>query len=293
MIDPALREAAIALYDRFTHVDHDRRAFMGELSRLAGGAAGANLLLAAIAADPAAAAIVAADNPRVAAQDVTWPVAGGRTMKGYRAKPAQTAAKLPAVVVVHENRGLNDHVRDIARRLALEGFDVVAPDFLSIAGGTPTDEDAARAAIGALDLNLAVADGVATIVWLKRAKAGTGKVGAIGFCWGGAMANRLAVAAGADLAAAVPYYGPAPDPVEAIKVKAAMLLQYAGTDDRVNKTAQPWIDALKAAKVPVEAYFYDGAAHAFNNDTSAERYNAAAAALAWGRTIAFLKARLA
>lgn len=292
MIDPALRDAAIALHDDFTHAHHDRRTFMAALTRLAGGTAAANLLLAAIAADPAAAAIVDPSDPRIDARDVEWPVAGGRTMRGYMATAAKSAAKRPAVIVVHENRGLNPHIRDVARRIALAGFNALAPDFLTVSGGTPADEDAARTAIGALDLAQSVADGVATIAWLAGARRMSGKVGVIGFCWGGAMANRLAVAAGAGLAAAVPYYGPAPDPAEAVRVKAAMLLHYAGTDDRVNRTAQPWIDALKAAGVPVEAYFYAGANHAFNNDTSAERYDPVAAESAWERTIRFLSTRL-
>jgi carboxymethylenebutenolidase len=292
MIDKSVRDAAIALYDRFTHVDHDRRAFMADLTKLAGSAAAANVLLATIAADPAAAAIIAADDPRVKGAAAAWPVAGGRTMKGYRARPAEAKGKLGGVLVIHENRGLTEHIRDVTRRVALAGFDALAPDFLSISGGTPADEDAARTAIGALDLATAVADGVATIGWLAGQPDVNGKVGAMGFCWGGAMTNRLAVAAGSALVAAVPYYGPAPDPSEASRVKAAMLLHYAGNDERVNKTAQPWIDALKAAGVKSEAYFYAGANHAFNNDTSTERYDKATADLAWGRTLAFLKSRL-
>ncbi|WP_231639392.1 dienelactone hydrolase family protein [Sphingomonas profundi] len=209
-----------------------------------------------------------------------------------------TKGVLPVVIVIHENRGLNDHIRDVARRVALAGFVAVAPDFLSSAGGTPADEDAARAMIGALDPAATTADAVATLRWLASDRpgpgtAGGGRVGAIGFCWGGALVNRLAVAAGPLLAAGVPYYGPAPDPAEAMKVKAAMLLHYAGLDDRVNATGLPWAAALKAAHVPVEAYVYAGVNHAFNNDSSAQRYDPAAARLAWDRTIAFLHARLA
>lgn len=294
MDDPSLRARAIALYDHFTHVSHDRRAFMAELTRLAGSAAAANALLLGIAADPAAAAIVPPGDKRLNAREIAWPFRHtGRRMKGYWVRPAGTRGALPAVIVVHENRGLNAHIRDVARRMALEGFAVLAPDFLSIAGGTPADEDKAREMIGALDLGTAVADGAGTIRWLKGRRQTTGKVGLVGFCWGGAMVGRLAAASGDALAAAVAYYGPAPDPAQAADVKAPMLLHYAGLDERVNKTAEPWIAALKAHGVPVQSFVYEGVNHAFNNDTSAERYNAAAAKLAWSRTIAFLKQHLA
>ena len=293
MPDPDLHARAIALYDRYTHDGHDRRAFMADLARLAGGSAAAAALLAGIAADPAAAALIPADDPRLKTATIRWPTADGRTLFGYRAAPTAAKGKLPAVIVIHENRGLTDHIRDVTRRLALAGFVALAPDFLTTAGGTPTDEDKARAMIGALDLAATTADAVATISALKADAQANGKVGAVGFCWGGALVNRLAVAAGARLGAGVPYYGPAPDPAEAVKVKAPMLLQYAGLDDRVNATGRPWFAALKVAGVPVEAYFYEGVNHAFNNDTSAQRYDAAAAARAWDRTIAFLRHHLA
>lgn len=293
MTDHDLHARAIAAHDRFTHEHHDRRAFLSEMTTLAGSAAAANALIAAIAANPAAAAIIAADDPRLKTSETSWKTGEARAMKGYWASPADAKGPLPAVLVIHENRGLNDHIRDVARRIALAGFHALAPDFLSPAGGTPADPDQARTMIGALDLPAAVEDAAATVRWLKADPRGNGKVGAVGFCWGGAMANRVAVAAGSALAAAVPYYGPAPDPADAARVKAAMLLHYAGIDDRVNRTAKPWIAALEAAKVPVQAWFYEGAHHAFNNDTSAQRYDKAAADLAWGRTIAFLEEKLA
>lgn len=289
-----LRLRAIALYDRYTHEHHDRRAFMADMTRLAGSAAAAASLVAAISASPAAAAIVAADDRRLKTGTTQWQTAPGRTMRGYWARPAAARGRLPGVIVIHENRGLTPHIRDVARRVGLAGFHALAPDFLSpVLGATPVDEDAARNAIGKLDLAAAVADGTATIDWLAKDRQTTGKIGVVGFCWGGAMSNRLAVAAGTRLAAAVPYYGPAPDPAEAVRVKTPLLLHYAGIDERVNKTAQPWIDALKAAGVPATAWFYEGKHHAFNNDTSAERYDADAAKLAWDRTIAFLKQHLA
>ena len=287
-----IRAAAIALYDRFTHQTLDRRAFMAELTRLAGSAAAASALLASIAADPAAAAIVRDDDERVRGRTMSWPVAIGRRMQGYQAEPAGAEGPLALVLVVHENRGLNRHTEDVARRLALAGYRAVAPDFLSPVGGTPSDEDAARTAMSKLDLAQAAADVVATLRILKSLPASNGKVGAVGFCWGGGMVNRIAVAAGAELDAGVPFYGPAPDPAQAAAVQAPMLLHYAENDERVNKTGLPWRDALAAAGKPVEAHVYPGVGHAFHNDTSAERYNEAAAKLAWQRTLDFFARHL-
>lgn len=297
MTDQAdLQTRAIALYDRYTHETHDRRAFFAELTKLAGGAAAAHALIAAIAADPAVAAIVPPDDKRLATSRISWPGAGGRTMKGYlampRTPPGTAVTRRGAVIVIHENRGLNGYVEDVTRRAALAGFIALAPDFLSPAGGTPADEDKAREMIGKLDLGATAADGVATIRWLKAQKRVNGKVGVVGFCWGGAMVNRVAVAAGPLLDAAVAFYGPPPNPAEAAKVKAPLLLHYAGQDERVNAGAGPWVTALKAAKVPVTRFDYPGTQHAFHNDTSAARYNKAAAELAWKRTIAFFERTL-
>jgi carboxymethylenebutenolidase len=291
-VSGSVRAAAIALYDRFTHEGMDRRAFMAELTRIAGSAAAASALLGAIAADPAAAAVVAEDDKRLRARRMSWPVAGGRTMKGYQVEPARPAGPLASVLVVHENRGLNAHIEDVARRLGLAGYRALAADFLSPVGGTPADQDAARDAIGKLDLAASVADAVATLAMLRALPGGNGKVGAVGFCWGGGMVNRIAVAAGPSLDAGVPFYGPAPDPSEAGKVKAAMLLHYAGLDERVNKTGFPWAKALQDAGLRVESHVYEGVNHAFHNDTSAERYNEAAAKLAWQRTLDFFAANL-
>lgn len=288
-----LRAAAIALYDRFTHEGLNRRAFMAELTRLAGSAAAASVLLASIAADPAAAAIVAEKDLHLTTRRMSWPVGSGRTMKGYQAQPRKLARPLGAVLVIHENRGLNAHIEDVARRLAVAGYRALAADFLSPVGGTPANEDSAREAIGKLDLGLAAADAVATLRLLKALPGGTGKAGVVGFCWGGGMVNRVAVAAGEALDAGVPFYGPAPDPALAAQVRAPMLLHYAGLDERVNKTGLPWRDALQAAGKTVEAHVYEGVNHAFHNDTSAERYDKAAAALAWQRTLDFFARYLA
>jgi carboxymethylenebutenolidase len=283
-----LRAAAVALYDRFTHEGLDRRAFMAELTRLAGSAAAASALLSTIAADPAAAALIAEADKRIRALRMRWPVGGGRTMKGYQAEPRKAAGPLGSVLVIHENRGLNPHIEDVARRLAVAGYRAVAADFLSAAGGTPADEDSAREAIGKLDLGQAASDAVATLRLIKSLPGSNGKAGAVGFCWGGAMVNRVAVAAGDALDAGVPFYGPAPDPSLAAQVRAPLQLHYAGLDERVNKTGFPWRDSLAAAGKTVEAHIYPGVDHAFHNDTSTERYDAAAAKLAWRRTLDFL-----
>ena len=282
-----VRAAAIALYDRFTHEGMDRRAFMAELTRLAGSAAAASVLLASIAADPAAAALIDAKDRRVKARRMSWPVGPGRTMKGYQAEPRRPAGPLGAVLVIHENRGLNAHIEDVARRLAVAGYRALAADFLSPVGGTPADQDAAREAIGKLDLGQAAADAVATLRLLKAMPGSNGKAGTVGFCWGGAMVNRVAVAAGDALEAGVSFYGPAPDPSLAARVRSPLQLHYAGLDERVNRTGLPWREALQAAGKTVEAHLYPNVNHAFHNDSSAERYDRAAAELAWRRTLAF------
>ena len=286
-MDRQLRQAAIELYDRYTHKGLDRRVFMARMVALAGSVAAAEALIGSIAASPAAAAIVPADDGRLTTR--TQDLVGG--YKAYVAEPRTRSLKA-TVLVIHENRGLNDYVRDVARRLGVAGFRAVAPDFLSPTGGTPSNEDAAREAIGKLDLAKSVSDAVAMLDELSKSSRG-GKVGAVGFCWGGGFVNRLAVAAGDKLDAGVPYYGPAPDPSEAPKVQAAMLIHDAGLDDRVNRTSFPWVEALRTAGKTVRFYLYEGANHAFNNDTSAERYEKAAATLAWTRTLAFFKRHLA
>jgi carboxymethylenebutenolidase len=285
-MDEGLKQEAILLYDRFTHEGTDRRLFMTRMVALAGSVAAAEALIATIAASPAAAAVVPVDDPRLTTR--TQDLVGD--YKAYVAEPRTRSLKA-TVVVIHENRGLNDHIRDIARRLGVAGFRAVAPDFLSLSGGTPANEDTAREAIGKLDLGKSVSDAVAILDELARSSRG-GKVGAVGFCWGGGFVNRLAVTAGDKLAAGVPYYGPAPDSSEAAKVHAPLLIHDAGLDDRVNSTSFPWVEALRAAKKPVKFYLYDGVNHAFNNDTSEERYDKAAADLAWKRTLDFFRKHL-
>jgi len=216
---------------------------------------------------------------------------GNGSIKGYLARPA-AAGKYPAVLVVHENRGLNPHIKDVARRMALEGFMALAPDFLTPAGGTPEDEDKAREMIGALDRAQTTANAVATVSYLKNRDDSNGKVGIIGFCWGGGLVNQTAVHAGDDLAAAVAYYGQQPDANDVSQIKAKLLLHYAGLDDRIDAGIPAYEAALKAAGVDYQIFVYEGVNHAFNNDTSEARYNKPAADLAWSRTVEFLKGAL-
>ncbi len=279
-----LRARAIALYDAFTHEHRDRRAFMAEMVALAGSAAAAEALIAGIAASPAAAQQIAADDARLDTAKTSGTEAG-KPATAYFAAPKGGRA-LPLVLVIHENRGLTPHIEDIARRIALAGFRAIAPDLLAPQGGTPADEDKARAMIGTIDYDLALAQAKAFLAKARGERKGL-RTGVVGFCWGGAFVNRLAVA-DPLLTAGVSYYGPAPDPAEAPKVRAALMLQLAEKDARVNATALPWGEALRKAGKAATTHVYPGVDHAFNNDTSAMRYNAAAAKLSWDRTIAFL-----
>jgi carboxymethylenebutenolidase len=285
-----MRQEIIDLYDEFTHRGLDRRVFMGRLAELTGGTAAAAAALGLLRADPALAAMVAADDPRVATESVVIREAG-EELKGYLVRPAGAGGKLPAVIVVHENRGLNPHIEDVTRRLATDGFLALAVDFLSPVGGTPTDEDKAREMIGQLDQDQVVADAKAAVEWLKARPDSNGKVGIVGFCWGGGVVGRVATAV-PDLAAGVVFYGRVP-PLDAVpNIKAPLLLHYAGLDERINADVPAFEAALKAAGKPYTLHMYQGANHAFNNDTSQARYDPAAAKLAWERTVAFFKQQL-
>ncbi len=280
---------AIDLYDKYSHGLLDRRQFLKRLSVLAGSAAAAELLLASLEAGSARADLVPRDDPRLFTQDIKYQGATGEVSAAL-ARPKEDA-KLPAVLVIHENRGLNDHIRDVTRRVALEGFLALAPDALSPVGGTPKDETKAIALIGQLDQPSTIKNFVAAVQYLKTHRNSTEKVGVVGFCWGGAMANQLAVNS-PDVAAAVPYYGRQPALEDVPKIKASLLLHYAGIDEAINKGIPAYEAALKKAGVDYRIYIYEGAQHAFNNDTNAARYNKEAAELAWKRTIAFLKEKL-
>jgi carboxymethylenebutenolidase len=289
---PKISQEMIKLYDDYTHLTLDRRDFVAKLTRLTGSAAAAAAVVPMLEASKAKAALMAPDDPRVKTKTITYPGAEGVTMTGYLAMPAAASAKLPAVMVIHENRGLNPHIEDVTRRMAAEGFLALGPDFLAPSGGTPQDEDKARDMISKLDMAQTIANAVATVSFLKNHEASNGKVGVVGFCWGGGLANQTAVNAGSDLAAAVAYYGMQPSAADAAKIKAKLLLHYAGLDERIDVGIPAYEAALKAAGVDYQVYVYDNVNHAFNNDTSAARYNKEAADLAWSRTVEFFKAAL-
>lgn len=273
----------IDLYDRFTHTGGISRR---ELIERLGGAA----VVAMIAARADAVPRVAADDPRIEAGARELALPGGRRMLGYLAVPKAGAADAPRLLVIHENRGLNEHNRDLARRFAAEGIVAYAADFLTPAGGTPADEDEARDLIGRLDRASTVADGVAVLRWLGSEAPGKGAACAVGFCWGGGMVNDLATSAGEHLRVGSAYYGaPAANLAAVPNIKARLLLHYASLDTRINDMAPPYRDALKAAGVSFESFMYEGVNHGFNNDTAEARYNEAAANLAWARTLAAIR----
>ncbi len=257
---------------------------------MAGGSAAAAALLPLLRANHAKAAIVPPDDARVRAERITFPGATGE-VQAYLARPADAPGALPGVVVIHENRGLNPHIEDVARRLALEGFVALAPDFLSPKGGTPADEDQARELIGQLDQQQTIQNALAAVDFLKGNDATTGKVGVVGFCWGGALANQIAVNS-AEVDAVVPFYGRQPASGDVARIRAPLLLHYAGLDERINAGIPEYERALKEAGVNYTIYMYEGANHAFHNDTSEARYDPAAARLAWSRTIDFFKQHL-
>ncbi|HYI68635.1 MAG TPA: dienelactone hydrolase family protein [Skermanella sp.] len=280
----------IDLYDEYTHAPLDRRDFISRLTALAGSTAAASALLPLLENNYALAQVVPPADARLETSRITWAGASGE-LKGYLAKP-KGAGKLPAVIVIHENRGLNPHIEDIVRRLALEGFLALGPDLLSPLGGTPSDEDQARTLIGQLDSKQTVDNLVRTVSFLEEHAGSTGKVGTVGFCWGGGMVGSLATAS-PDLDAGVVFYGRTPPLDDVPMIRAKLLLNYAGLDDRINEGIPAFEAALKKANVAHTVHIYQGANHAFNNDTNPARYDAAAAQLAWGRTTEFLKTTLA
>ena len=280
----------VALYDEYTHAPLPRRTFLERLATLAGGTAAAYALLPMLENDYARAAIVAPDDARIAVERVPIRLPGGE-MRAYVAVPRDGPAKRAGVIVIHENRGLNPHIEDVARRVALAGFTAIGVDMLNAQGGTPADEDRARGMIAKVDRAAAIADLSAVVDWLRARPDANGRVGTIGFCWGGGMANALAVAV-PSLDAAVPFYGVAPPAADVARIRARLLLHYAGNDPRINAGIEGYEDALKAAGVAYTAHVYEGTEHAFHSDTAGARYNEAAAKLAWTRTIAFLRSVL-
>lgn len=282
----------LILFDAYVHGDIDRRGFLDRAAKFAVGGMTAGMLLDALTPRFAEAQVVAKDDKRLKTEYLEFdsPQGSGKA-RGYLARPASAAGKLPAVLVVHENRGLNPHIEDITRRLALDNFMAFAPDALFPLGGYPGDEDKARELFPKLDQSKIRQDFVAATHWLMKRPDSTGKVGVVGFCYGGAMANDLATLV-PELAAAVPFYGTAPNTADVPKIKAALQIHFAETDQRVNASWTAYQAALEEHKIPYEAHTYPGTQHGFNNDTT-PRFNAEAAKLAWSRTVEFFRKHLA
>lgn len=281
----------LKLFDKYVHGLLPRREFLKSAGKFAVGAATAEGLLQALSPRFAEAQQVSNGDPRIRTRFVELPSPKGYgTVRGYLVQPANAKGKLPTVLVVHENRGLNPHIEDIARRLALDGFIAFAPDALFPLGGYPGDEDKARELFPKLDQAKTREDFLASAEWLKQLPEGNGKVGAVGFCYGGGIANFLASRV-PDLGAAVPFYGNQPPAEEVARIKAPLLIHYAENDERINAGWPKYEAALKAAGIRYEAYIYAGVQHGFNNDTT-PRFDEAAAKLAWSRTVNFFKQHL-
>lgn len=279
----------INLFDEYTHTPLTREVFIQRLTKLTGSTAAALALLPMLEVNYAKAATISQQDDRLATERITYP-GDGAEMKAYVARPKKEG-KLPAVVVIHENRGLNPHIEDVTRRMALEGFIALAPDALSPLGGTPVDADQARSMFQQLDAARNIKNFVNAFAYLATRKDCTGKFGCVGFCWGGGMANQMAVHV-PDLKAAAPFYGRQAEVADVPKIKAALQLHYAEQDERINAGIAAYEEALKKAGVRFETFMYMGAQHAFNNDTAPTRYNKEAAELAWQRTIQFFKKEL-
>ena len=281
----------LILFDAYVHGDIDRRGFLDRAAKFAVGGVTAAGLLAALSPDFAIAQVVPQGDPRISTQRVELASpSGSGTVKAYVAKPAGASGQLPGVLVVHENRGLNPHIEDIARRLAVDGFLAMAPDALTPLGGYPGDEDKARALFAQLDQGKTRQDFIAAAGALKGRSDCSGRIGVVGFCYGGGVAHHLSTQL-PDLAAAVPFYGNHPSAEDAAKVKASLLIHFAGIDERINAAWPTYEAALRAAGVRYLAHQYPGTQHGFNNDTT-PRYDANAAQLAWERTLAFFRQQL-
>ncbi|KKN56737.1 hypothetical protein LCGC14_0569190 [marine sediment metagenome] len=278
----------IDLHDDYSNGLLDRREFIKKLAFLAGGTAAAIALLPLIENKYVQAQVVPKDDSRLYVENIKYPGETGDVLAHF-ARP-KGDKKLPGVIVIHENRGLNPHTEDVARRVALEGFLVIAPNALSPLGGTPEDTNEARALMRKLDRESNLKNYLAAVQYLKTHPQSTGKVGCTGFCWGGGVTNQVAVNS-PDLKAAVPFYGRQPASEDVPKIKASLLLHYAGLDERINKGIPEFEAALKKASVDYKIFIYEGAGHAFFNDTSS-RYHEEAAKLAWERTIAFFQQKL-
>jgi carboxymethylenebutenolidase len=279
----------INLYDSFTHGYIHRREFLDRLTQITGSTAAATALLPLLQCDYAKAATVAENDPRLAIDRTSYDSPKGK-INGYLARPKEKG-KRPAAIIIHQNRGLNPHIEDVARRMALDGFLALAPDLLSVNGGTPKTDDEARELHAKTDREEMIAAAIAAVPFMKAHAESTGKVGAVGFCFGGGVVNRMA-AGDPDLAAGVPYYG-AQIPADMVPaIKAPLLLHYAENDENINKGIAAYEAALKANNKRYTIYIYPGTQHAFSDDTAGVRYNKEAAELAWQRTNAFFKEHL-
>nr|CAA9239481.1 Dienelactone hydrolase family protein [uncultured Armatimonadetes bacterium] len=275
------------LFDSYVHGAMDRRAFLEAAQKFATGGLTAAAIWESLRPHYAWAQQVPKDDSRLKTEYVTVPSPkGNANIRGYLVRPSEASGKLPAVLVIHENRGLNPYIEDVARRLGTQGFLALAPDGLTSVGGYPGDDEKGGELFRTVDRPKMMEDFAAAARWLKARPECTGKVGAVGFCFGGAVVNQLAVALGPDLAAGVPFYGGQPPAADVPKIRAPLLLQYAGLDKRVNDGWPAYEEALKANYVPYWAFFYEGANHGFHNDTT-PRYDEASAKLAWQRTLAF------
>jgi len=292
---PVITQDMFNLFDDYIHSSMrtspmPRRAFMRRLAKLAGGTAAAASIASMLECNYAVADTIKADDSRLDTQWLTYKGMSG-DVKAYLAKP-KNVTKAGAIVVTHENRGLNPHIQDVTRRFAVEGFVALGVDYMSQLGGTPPTEEEAMPLFAKMDPVKAVGDGVAAVSFMKTHANSNGKVGAVGFCWGGGMVNQVAVNS-PDLTAGVAYYGVQPKAEDAKKVKAKMMLHYGALDERITAGGPAWVEALKANGVDVQSFVYPNAQHAFNNDTSPERYNPEVAKLAWDRTTEFFKKNLA
>ena len=279
----------LILFDAYVHGGIDRRTFLDRASKFAVGGVTAAMLLDQLSPKFLQAQVVKPEDARIEQEYLEYASPNGYgTMRGYIARPAGATGRAPGILVIHENRGLNPHIEDITRRLALDGFVAFAPDALFPLGGYPGDEDKARELFPKLEQPKTREDFVAAAAFLKGRPECTGKIGAVGFCYGGGMVNFLATRLGTDLSAGVPFYGSAPNLEDVAKIRAPLMVQSAETDPRINASWPDFEKALQAANVKYERHLYPGTQHGFNNDTT-PRYDAAAAKLAWGRTIAFFR----
>jgi len=281
----------LKLFDGYVHGKISRRDFLDRAAKYAVGGFTAAAMLESLRPHYAWAQQVAKDDPRIKSEYVNYPSPkGSGTMRSYFVRPAKADGKLPGIVVIHENRGLNPYIEDVARRLATENFLALAPDALTPVGGYPNDDEKAAQLFGQLDRTKMTEDLLAAVPYLKSRPECNGRIGAVGFCFGGGIVNTMAVRF-PDLGAAVPFYGAPPSAEDTVKIKAPLLLHYAGNDDFINPRWPAWEAALKANGVKYQVFMYPGTYHGFHNDTT-PRYDEAAAKLAWSRTIAFFKANL-